>query len=85
MERRETSIAREELSATIQALRTYYEGQRIGVERARAAAGISALVDVDSGNGDQGGRGVVVKNVGDVPAGQFSSPTRVFLLRGKGK
>ena len=37
-ERREARSARDELSATVHALRSYYEGQRQGAERARALA-----------------------------------------------
>ena len=54
-ERREARAAREELAATVQALRAYYEGQRQGAAAARAAAAAAAAAAVQGGAGPYAG------------------------------
>ena len=70
-ERRESRAARDELTATVQALRAYYEGQRLGSERAKLASSSAAL-----------GGGVVGE---DKAGGSKQQQDRPTLLRGTGK
>ncbi len=79
-EKRDARAAREELSATVQALRAYYEGQRQGQAAARAAAAAAAQAALASGVGSPAGGAGGLPFHGHAPG----SPTVLKPLRGKG-
>lgn len=83
-EKRDARAAREELSATVQALRAYYEGQRQGQAAARAAAAAAAQAALASGAGSPAG--APAGGAGSLPFHGHApgSPTVLKPLRGKG-
>ena len=87
-ERREARSARDELSATVHALRAYYEGQRLGAERARAEGGVGGASPLrgEAARAGEASAAAAAKAARQAEGSPLASSTyRPTLLRGASK